>query len=85
MSLTLPCCCRYWPVTIRACTLSVEGSGTRFLADPKADFKGRRIGWLGDLDRRQRLMSPGVLDVCRAVRKTFESLGCTVDCGHAGC
>ena len=44
--------------------LSVEGSGTRFLADLKADFKGKRIGWLGDLNGAAPY-EPGVLDVCR--------------------
>jgi amidase len=58
--------------------LSVEGSGTRFLADLTADFKGKRIGWLGDLSGAAPY-EPGVLDVCHAALKTFESLGCTAD------
>jgi amidase len=57
--------------------LSLDGSGTRFLADLKADFKGKRIGWLGDLNGWAPY-EPGVLDVCRAALKSFESLGCTV-------
>src|SRR5579863_9866768 len=58
--------------------LSVEGSGTRFLADLKGDFKGKRIGWLGDLNGAAPY-EPGVLDVCHAALKTFESIGMTVD------
>ena len=58
--------------------LSVEGSGTRFMADLKADFKGRRIGWLGDLNGAAPYEA-GVLDVCRSALKTFEQLGMSVD------
>ncbi len=58
--------------------LAPEGSGTRFLADLKADFKGKRIGWLGDLDGTMPY-EPGVLDLCRTALKTFETLGMRVD------
>jgi amidase len=58
--------------------LSVEGAGSRFLAPLDADFKGKRIGWLNDLGGWAPY-EPGVLDVCRAALKSFESLGCTVD------
>jgi amidase len=58
--------------------LSVEGPGTRFLADLKADFKGKRIGWLGDLNGAAPY-EPGVLDVGRAALMTFEGLGMRVD------
>ena len=58
--------------------LSVEGSGARFLADLKADFKGKRIGWLGDLNGAAPYEA-GVLDVCRTALKTFEQLGLNVD------
>jgi amidase len=58
--------------------LSVAGEGRRFLAPLEADLKGKRIGWLGDLGGWAPY-EPGVLDVCRATFKTFESLGCTVE------
>ena len=58
--------------------LSVDGPGTRFLGDLKADFKGKRIGWLGDLNGAAPY-EPGVLDLCRTALKTFEGLGMTVD------
>jgi amidase len=58
--------------------LSLDGSGSRFLGALDADFKGKRIGWLGDLDGWAPY-EPGVLEVCRAASKTFESLGCKVD------
>ena len=58
--------------------LAPEGSGTRFLADLKADFKGKRIGWMGDLNGTAPY-EPGVLDVCKTALKSFESLGMRVD------
>ncbi len=58
--------------------LSMEGAGARFLAPLEADFKGKRIGWLGDLDGAAPY-EPGVLEVCRAALKHFEALGCTVE------
>jgi amidase len=58
--------------------LSLEGDGSRFLAPLAADFKGKRIGWLGDLDGYLPY-EPGVLDVCRGALRAFESLGCVVE------
>lgn len=58
--------------------LAPEASGARFLGDLKADFKGKRIGWLGDLNGAAPY-EPGVLDVCNTALKSFESLGMTVD------
>ena len=58
--------------------LSLDGAGSRFLAPLAASFKGKRIGWLNDLDGTTPY-EPGVLDVCRAALKTFETIGCTVE------
>jgi len=58
--------------------LSLDGSGSRFLAPLEADFKGKRIGWLNDLDGAAPY-EPGVLEVCRAALKTFETIGCKVE------
>src|SRR5471032_1081201 len=58
--------------------LSLGGDGRRFLAPLGADFKGKRIGWLGDLGGFAPY-EPGVLDVCRAALKSFESLGCRIE------
>jgi amidase len=58
--------------------LSVEGEGRRFLAPLGADFKAKRIGWLGDLGGVAPY-EPGVLDVCRAALKSFESLDCRIE------
>ncbi len=58
--------------------LSLDGTGARFMAPLEADFKGKRIGWLNDLDGVTPY-EPGVLEVCREALKTFETLGCTVE------
>jgi len=58
--------------------LSMEGDGRRFLAPLTADFKGKRIAWLGNL-KGWAPYEPGVLEVCRSALKTFESLGCVVE------
>ncbi len=58
--------------------MSLDGSGARFLAPLEADFKGKCIGWLSDLDGAAPYEA-GVLDVCRQALKTFETIGCTVE------
>ncbi len=58
--------------------LSLDGAGSRFLAPLETNFKGKRIGWLGDLDGAAPY-EPGVLELCREALKTFESVGCTVE------
>ena len=42
------------------------------------DFKGARIGWLGDCGGHLP-MEPGVLELCRRALGHFEAVGCTVD------
>lgn len=49
-----------------------------FLEPLKRDFKGVRVGWLGDLDG-QLPMEDGILDLCRASLAHFEAIGCTVE------
>jgi amidase len=58
--------------------LSVAGEGSRFRAPLAANVKGKSIAWLGDLSGFAPYEA-GVLDVCRAALKTFESLGCIVE------
>lgn len=58
--------------------LSVPGLGSRFLTPLGRDFKGKRIGWLGDLNGWAPY-EPGVLDLCQTALKVFEKLGCEVD------
>ncbi len=42
------------------------------------DFKGTRIGWLGDLGGHLP-MEPGIIELCRASLASFEAVGCTVE------
>jgi amidase len=58
--------------------LSMEGDGARFEEPLKMNLKGKRIAWVGDF-RGYLPFEPGVLDVCKAALKTFESIGCIVE------
>jgi amidase len=74
---TWRCCFPPRPLRL-AFAMSLDGAGSRFLAPLEASFKGKRIGWLNDLDGAAPYEA-GVLDVCRQALKTFETLGCTVE------
>ena len=50
----------------------------QFAGSLKRDFKGVRIAWPGDFGGYLPF-EPGLLDVCKAALKTFESLGCIVE------
>ncbi|MDU9411115.1 amidase [Pseudomonas sp. zfem005] len=58
--------------------LSIPGDGAAFAGSLQRDFKGARLGWLGDLDG-QLPMQRGVLELCRTALKDFEALGCVVE------
>lgn len=49
-----------------------------FAKSLKRDFRGTRIGWMGDY-RGYLPMEAGVLDLCANALKGFEAIGCTVD------
>ena len=49
-----------------------------FLAPLDRDFKGSRIGWLGDLGGHLAT-EPGLLEVCEAALDSFRDVGCDVD------
>ena len=58
--------------------LSLDGDGAAFRRRLETSFKGKRIAWGGDF-KGYTPCEPGVLEVCRAALKNFESLGCTVE------
>ncbi|GGC68088.1 amidase [Chelatococcus reniformis] len=58
--------------------LSLREDPADFARPAPRDVKGTRIGWLGDFGG-YLAMEPGVLDVCQASLRAFESLGCTVE------
>ena len=57
---------------------SLSSRPDEFTNVPKRDFKGARIGWLGDLGGHLAF-EPGVLDVCQSALRTLESIGCRVE------
>ena len=58
--------------------LSNRQDPAQFTEPLERDFKGTRIGWLGDFGGYLPF-EPGVLDVCRRALKAFEDLGCIIE------
>jgi amidase len=58
--------------------LSIRENPAEFAGPLERDFKGTRIGWVGDFGG-QIPFDPGVLDLCEGALKVFESLGCIVE------
>ena len=63
--------------------LSIEQDPAVFTASLGRDFKGTRLGWLGNLDGYLP-MEPGVLEICKNSLKACEAIGCTVDEARIG-
>ncbi len=63
--------------------LSLPGDGAAFTASLARDFKGTRVGWLGDFDGHLP-MEEGVLDLCRGALGHFSDIGCTVEAAQPG-
>ncbi|MCJ1888288.1 amidase [Pseudomonas sp. LA21] len=58
--------------------LSIAQSGEQFAGSLERDFKGARLGWLGDLGGHLP-MERGVLELCRKSFADFEAIGCQVE------
>ena len=58
--------------------LSIDQDPAQFTRPLQHDFKGARIGWLGDLNGYLPT-EPGVMDLCRGALRNFASIGCTVE------
>lgn len=58
--------------------MSIDQDPSIFTQPLQRDFKGIRIGWLGDFNGYLP-MEAGVLDVCKTALKTFETIGCKVE------
>ncbi|AZD24443.1 amidase [Pseudomonas chlororaphis] len=58
--------------------LSITESGAAFTAPLERDFKGTRLGWLGNFDGYLP-MEAGLLALCEATFADFESLGCRIE------
>jgi amidase len=57
---------------------ALEGDGSVFLQPLERSFKGKRVAWGADF-KGHTPCEPGVLEVCKAAMRTFESLGCNVE------
>ena len=55
--------------------------GSRFQGQLEREFRHRRVAWAGDFNGYLPF-EPGVLDVCKAALRTFESMGCFVEEAH---
>ncbi len=58
--------------------LSIEQEPAMFARPLERDFRGTRLGWMGDLGGRLQF-EPGILDLCQQSFKAFESFGCKVE------
>jgi amidase len=58
--------------------LSIDQDPAQFTRPLQRDFKGARIGWMGDFNGYLPT-EPGVMDVCRDALRHFKTIGCTVE------
>ncbi len=58
--------------------LSLREDPARFLQPLDREFRGVRIGWLGDLGGHLP-MEDGILDLCRSALRVLEEIGCTIE------
>jgi amidase len=58
--------------------LSIDQDPAQFTRPLARDFKGVRVGWLGDYDGYLPT-EPGVMETCRQALRHFEAIGCTVE------
>jgi amidase len=58
--------------------LSIGDNHTNFQGSLNADFKGKRIAWVGDFGGHIPY-DPSLLALCKSALKTFAQLGCVVD------
>ena len=63
--------------------LSIQESGAAFAQSLDANMKGKRVGWLGNLNGYLPMES-GVLEVCQDALKVLETTGCSVDTTSLG-
>jgi amidase len=63
--------------------LSLADDPSVFAGSLARDFRGVRVGWLGDLDGHLPF-DPGVLAVCKGALKPLEAIGCVVEDAQLG-
>lgn len=57
---------------------SIEDNPAQFAEPLKRDFKGTRLGWMGNYNG-YLIMEPRILELCESSFKAFESIGCNVE------
>ena len=62
--------------------LSLQGDPHQFVAPIERDFRGVRIGWLGNLGSLP--METGMLDLCLGSLRRLESAGCVIEDASLG-
>ena len=62
---------------------SLDGNGSEFTGALDADMKGKRIGWLGDLDGHLPF-EDGVLELCHGALGVFDTMGAKVEPASTG-
>ena len=60
------------------CPLTINEDPAIFASDLKRDFKGVRVGWLGDY-AGYLPVEPEVMQLCEASLKDFEAVGCEIE------
>ena len=63
--------------------LSIQESGAAFAQNLDANMKGKRVGWLGNLNDYLPMES-GILEVCQSALNVLASTGCSVDSTSIG-
>ena len=58
--------------------LSIQESGAAFAQSLDANMKGKRVGWLGNLNGYLPMES-GVLEICQSALEVLKTTGCRVD------
>ena len=58
--------------------LSLDQDPAQFTRPLQRDFKGTRIGWMGDFNGYLPT-EPGVMDVCKDALRHFAAIGCSVE------
>jgi amidase len=58
--------------------LSIDQDATLFTRALRRDFKGIRLGWLGDLGGHLQI-ERGIIELCQDAIKAFKTVGCTIE------
>lgn len=63
--------------------LSIDRGPELFATPLEREFKGTRLGWLGDFGGYLPIV-PGIMDLCRSAFPPFEAIGCAIEEARLG-